>query len=149
MGESLEAQTGDPAGVRSLERKTLWLAPERIAHRDMPEVVEVMDGDRRLLLDRRPADGDDVVYNVIVVVFSDPPADRAKGVFDEVLKQLGVPSYREDEVLFGPYFEGNETPAIHNTSFRPGHAATERPPSRLLPSGYAACLGVSRTTPSA
>jgi hypothetical protein len=64
-----------------LERKTLWLAPEQIADRDVPEVVELMDGYKRLLLDTRPTDGDDVIYNVIVVVFSDLPADRAQGVF--------------------------------------------------------------------
>jgi hypothetical protein len=52
----------------SLERKTLWLAPEQIADRDVPEVVELMNGYKRLLLDTRPTDGDDVIYNVIVVV---------------------------------------------------------------------------------
>jgi hypothetical protein len=103
----------------SLERKTLWLAPERIADLDAPEVVELMSGYKRLLLDARPAEGDDVVYNVIVVVFTDLPADRAQGVFDEVLAQLAVPSYAEDGILFGPYYEGNEGTAIHNSSFRP------------------------------
>ena len=34
----------------SLERKTLWLAPEQIADRDVPEVVELMSGYKRLLL---------------------------------------------------------------------------------------------------
>jgi hypothetical protein len=46
-------------------------------------------------------------------------ADRAQGVFDDVLKQLAVPSYVEDGVLFGPYYEGNEGTAIYNSSFRP------------------------------
>jgi Domain of unknown function (DUF6875) len=68
----------------SLERKTLWLAPEQIADLDMPEVVERMSGYKRLLLDTRPTEGDDVIYNVIVVVFSDLSADRAQGVFDDV-----------------------------------------------------------------
>jgi hypothetical protein len=103
----------------SLERKTLWLAPEQIADRDAPEVVELMNGYRRRLLDTRPVDDDDVIYNVIVVVFSDLPADRAHGVFDEVLNQLAVPSYREDGILFGPYYEGNAGTAIYNSSFRP------------------------------
>jgi hypothetical protein len=103
----------------SLERKTLWLAPEQIADRDGPEVVELMDGYRRLLRDIRPADGHDVVYNVIVVVFTDLPADRAQSVFDDVLEQLAVPSYVEDGILFGPYYEGNEATAIYNSSFRP------------------------------
>jgi hypothetical protein len=103
----------------SLERKTLWLAPEQIADRDVPDVVELMNGYRRLLLDTRPTDGDEVVYNVIVVVFSDLPADRAQGVFDDVLQQLAVPSYVEDGILFGPYYEGHKGTALYNSSFRP------------------------------
>jgi hypothetical protein len=108
-----------PFVPESLERKTLWLAPEQIADQDVPAVVELMSGYKRLLLDTRPTDGDDVVYNVIVVVFSDLPADRAQGVFDEVLRQLAVPSYVEDGVLFGPYYEGNQGTALYNSSFRP------------------------------
>jgi hypothetical protein len=103
----------------SLERKTLWLAPEQIADRDVPEVVELMSGYKRLLLDTRPTEGDDVIYNVIVVVFTDLPAERAQGVFDEVLEQLAIPSYAEDGILFGPYYEGNEGTALYNPSFRP------------------------------
>jgi hypothetical protein len=102
----------------SLERKTLWLAPEQIADRKVPEVVEVMSGYKRLLLDTPPTE-DDVVYNVVVVVFTDLPADRAHGVFDDVLEHLAVPSYVEDGILFGPYYEGNEGTAIYNSSFRP------------------------------
>jgi hypothetical protein len=103
----------------SLDRKTLWLAPEQIAEQDVPEVVELMSGYKRLLLDARPSEGDDVIHNVIVVVFTDLSADRAQGVFDEVLKHLAVPSYVEDGILFGPYYEGNQATAIYNSSFRP------------------------------
>jgi hypothetical protein len=103
----------------SLERKTLWLAPEQIADRDVPEVVELMRGYKRLLLDTPPTEADDVVYNVIVVVFPDLPAERAQGVFDDVLKQLAVPSYVEDGILYGPYYEGNQGTAVYNSSFRP------------------------------
>lgn len=103
----------------SLERKTLWLAPEQIADRDVPEVVELMSGYKRLLLDTRPTEGDDVIYNVIIVVFTDLSADRAQGVFDDVLKHLAVPSYVEDGVLFGPYYAGNKGTAIYKSSFRP------------------------------
>jgi hypothetical protein len=103
----------------SLARGTLWLGPEQIADRDVPEVVELMSGYKRLLLDTRPTDGDDVIYNVIVVVFTDLPADRAQGVFDDVLQHLAIPSYVEDGILFGPYYEGNEGTAIYNSSFRP------------------------------
>jgi hypothetical protein len=73
-----------PFVPEALERKILWLAPERIADRDVPEVVELMSGYKRQLLDTRPTDGDDAGYKVIVVVFTDLSADRAQGVFDEV-----------------------------------------------------------------
>jgi hypothetical protein len=113
------AGTVCPFVPESLERKTLWLAPEQIADQDGPEVVELMSGYKRLLLDTGPTDGDDASYNVIVVVFSDLPADRAQGVFDEVLQQLAVRSYGEDGVLFGPYYQGHTGTAIYNSSFRP------------------------------
>jgi hypothetical protein len=102
----------------SLERKTLWLAPEQIADRSVPAVVELMNGYIRRLLDAQP-NGDDTKYKVIVVVFTDLSADRAQGVFDDVLQHLAVPSYAEDGVLFGPFYEGNEGTAIYNSSFRP------------------------------
>jgi hypothetical protein len=97
----------------SVERKTLWLAPERVGEAD---VVELMRGYKQLLLDR--ADGDDA-YDVIAVVFGDLPADRAQGIFGDVIEQLAVPSYVEDGVLFGPYYEGNEATALYNPGFRP------------------------------
>jgi hypothetical protein len=103
----------------SLERKTLWLAAEQIADRAMPEVAELMSGYKRLLLDTRPTEGADAIYNVIVVVFTDLSADRAQGGFADVLEHLAVPSYAEDGILFGPYYEGNEGTAQYNSSFRP------------------------------
>ena len=103
----------------SLERKTLWLAPEHIADRSAPDVVELMNGYVRRVLDAEPTDGGDTKYKVIVVVFTDLPADRAQGLFGDVLQQLAVPSYAEDGVLFGPFYEGNDGTAIYNSSFRP------------------------------
>ena len=98
----------------SVERKTLWLTPERVGEAN---VVELMRGYKRLLLEQ--ADGHDDVYDVIAVVFSDLPAERAQGVFGEVIEQLAVPSYAEDGVLFGPYYAGNEATALYNPGFRP------------------------------
>jgi hypothetical protein len=103
----------------ALERKILWLAPERIADLDMPDVIELMNGYQSLFLDAQPADGDDASYKVIVVVFSDLSADRAQGVFDEVLQRLAVPSYVEDGIVFGPFYEGHEGTALYNSNFRP------------------------------
>jgi Domain of unknown function (DUF6875) len=103
----------------SLERKVLWLAPEQIADRGEPDVIELVSGYKRLFLETQPTGGDDADYKVIVVVFTDLPADRAQGVFDDVLQHLAVPSYADDGILFGPYYEGNEGTAIYNSSFRP------------------------------
>ena len=103
----------------SLERKVLWLAPEQIAGRGQPEVVELVSGYKRLLLDTQPTGGDDASYQVIVIVFTDLPADRAPGVFGDVLQHLAVRSYADDGILFGPYYPGCETTAIHNQRFRP------------------------------
>jgi hypothetical protein len=103
----------------SLERKVLWLAPEQIADRGEPDAIELVSGYKRLFLETQPTGGDDADYKVIVVVFTDLSADRARGVFNDVLQQLALPSYAADGILFGPYYEGNEGPAIYNSSFRP------------------------------
>ncbi len=103
----------------SLERRVLWLAPEQIADRGEPDAIELMSGYKRLFLETQPTSGDDADYKVIVVVFTDLPADRAQGVFDNVLEHLAIPSYAHDGVLFGPYYEGNEVTAIYNSAFRP------------------------------
>jgi hypothetical protein len=103
----------------ALERKTLWLAPEHIGAGGVPEAVALMDGYRRLFLDTEPTEGDDAVYKVIVVIFTDLAAERAQGVFDGVLEQLALPSYAEDGIIFGPFYEGNQGGALYNASFRP------------------------------
>jgi hypothetical protein len=108
-----------PFVPEGLERKTLWLAPELIADQGVPDVVQLMNGYKRLLLDTQPTEGDDTNYRVIVVVFTDLSADRAQGVFDNVLQHLAVPSYVEDGIVFGPFYEGHEGTAIYNSSFRP------------------------------
>jgi hypothetical protein len=78
-----------------------------------------MDDYRRLLLAAPPAGADDEYPKVIAVVFSDLPADRARSIFDVVIQRLAPGSYRDDGVLYGPYYEGNEASAVHNPSFRP------------------------------
>jgi hypothetical protein len=103
----------------SLERKVLWLAPEQIADRGEPAAIELAGGYKRLFLQTQPTGGDDADYKVIVVVFTDLRADRAQGIFDNVLHHLAVPSYADDGILFGPYYEGNEGTAIYNPTFRP------------------------------
>ena len=103
----------------SLERKTLWLAPEHIAGHSGADVLQLINGYKTQFLHTQPIDGDGAKDKVIVVVFTDLPADRAQGVFGDVLQQLAVPSYVEDGILFGPFYEGNTGTAIYNSSFRP------------------------------
>jgi uncharacterized protein DUF6875 len=103
----------------ALERKTLWLAPAQIADRDAPAVVELMNGYKRLFVATQPTDGDDTIYKAIVVVFTDLSANRAKDLFGDVLQHLAVPSYTEEGILFGPFYQGNEGTAIYNSGFRP------------------------------
>jgi hypothetical protein len=108
-----------PFVPEALGRRTFWLAPEQIADRELPDVVELVSGYKRRFLDAEPAAGEDANYKVIVVVFTDVSAERARGVFDDVLEQLAVPSYADDGVVFGPFYEGHEGTAIYNDSFRP------------------------------
>jgi len=103
----------------ALEHQTLWLASEQIRDEGVPEVIELMSGYKRLFLDAQPTDGKDLDYKVIVVVFTDMPPERAQGVFDDVLQKLAAPSYVEDGIVFGAFYEGNPGTAIYNASFRP------------------------------
>lgn len=103
----------------SVERKTLWLAAEEIGDGDVPEVVELMDAYRRRFLETEPTGGADASYRVIVVVFPDLAAERAQTLLGGVLEQLALPSYAEDRISFGPFYEGNPGTALYNPSFRP------------------------------
>jgi hypothetical protein len=80
----------------SLERRTLWLAAEHVTALEVSEVVELMDGYKRLFLEVAPADSNDAIYKTIIVVFPDLPAERAGALFDGVLEQLADPSYVQD-----------------------------------------------------
>src|SRR3712207_3899527 len=98
-------ELGRPGSVcpfvpESVERQTLWLAAEQIGDGGVPHVVELMNGYKRRLLERGggPTDGDGTNYDVIVVVLTDLPAERAGGVFDDVLQHIAVPSYVEDGI---------------------------------------------------
>jgi len=108
-----------PFVPRSLERRTLWLAPEQVADRDVAEVVDLVNDYKSLLLAAEPLTGDEADYKVVVIVLTDLSADRAQGVLDDVLQQLAVPSYVEDGIVFGPFYDGHEGTAIYNPSFHP------------------------------
>jgi hypothetical protein len=107
-----------PFVPEAMQRKTLWLASEHIAGRSVADAVQLVNGYKTQLL-QQPFHGEGVNYHSIVVVFTDLSADRAKGLFDDVLEQLAVPSYVEDGLVMGGFYESNEATAIYNRSFRP------------------------------
>ena len=102
----------------AMQRKTLWLASEHMAGRSVADVVQLVNGYKTQLL-QQPFHGEGVNYNSIVLIFTDLSADRTKGLFDDVLKQLAVPSYVEDGLVMGGFYESNEATAIYNQKFRP------------------------------
>jgi len=102
----------------ALERALLCLAPERIAGRSVLEMVELMNGYKAVFLDAQ-RNGDDANNRSMVVVFTDLASDRAKDLFDGVLQHLSIPSYAEDGLVLGGFYEGNEGSAIYNPSLRP------------------------------
>ena len=48
-----------------------------------------------------------------------PAGGACRTLFDDVLDQLAEPSYEEDGILFGPFYDGNEGTALYNSEFRP------------------------------
>jgi hypothetical protein len=103
----------------ALEHKTLWLAAERSAGRKATDVIQLIDSYKRLLLTAQPVEGDDANNKSIVVVFTDLPAAQAKDFFNGVLQQIAVPSYADDGLVMGPFYEGNDGTALYNPNFRP------------------------------
>lgn len=103
----------------SVERRRMWLAPENIADGAAAHVIHVMDSYKRRLLDLGSRNDGDTNYDVVTVVFTDLPAERAPSLFDEVLGEIAVPSYAEDGIVFGPFYNGNQATAIYNNDFRP------------------------------
>jgi hypothetical protein len=101
------------------DHKTLWLAAERSAGKSTTDVIGLIDGYKRLLLAAQPLEGADANNKSIVVVFTDLPAARAKDFFGGALQQIGVPSYVDDGLVMGPFYEGNDGTAIYNANFRP------------------------------
>ncbi|GLS32520.1 hypothetical protein SAMN04488498_12220 [Mesorhizobium albiziae] len=108
-----------PFVPQACKRKTVWLAPERIADRSVLEIVQLIRVYQKLFLEAQPVDGDDATYKSIIVVFTDLSADRAKDLFDDVLQHFGVPSYAEDGLVLGGFYATNEGSALYNPSFRP------------------------------
>jgi hypothetical protein len=104
----------------AIARKSLWLAPERIAHLTVPQVLDLVDNYHKLLIRVEPAHGEDASYKALVVVFTDVTADRAKTYLEDAqLQQLKRVTYMKDGVVMGDFHERNEGSAIRNLNFQP------------------------------
>ncbi len=103
----------------SLDRRALWLAAEPLGDGGVPRLVEVLGRYKRQLLDVGPPEDGGTKYGVIVVIFPDLSAQDAPSLFSEALEQIAVPSFVEDGIVFGPFYDGNEGTAIYNEQFRP------------------------------
>ena len=104
----------------ALERKTLWLAPEHLSDRSVPDVAELMNRYRSILLRAQPTEGEGTSYKALVVVLTDLSAARASHYLDDVqIQNLKRLSYVEDGVVFGDFHARNEGAAIRNPSFQP------------------------------
>jgi len=103
----------------ALESHALWLAAERSEGRNTPDLIGVINGYQRRLFESEPVEGDAANLKSIFIVFPDLPAARAKDFFAGALDQIAVPSYVEDGLVMGPFYEGNEGTAIYNPDFRP------------------------------
>ncbi len=101
----------------ALELKALWLAPEHIAHHSVPDLIQLINDYKRLLLSAQPKDAHD---KAIVVVFTDVSPEQLKDFADDArIEQLKKRSYEEDGVVLGEFHQRNEGPAIHNARFHP------------------------------
>lgn len=108
-----------PFTAVAVERKTLWLAAERSAGLGTPELIQLIEGYKRLLLTNPPVDGEDAGNKSIVVVFPDLPAARAKDFIGAALERIGIPYYADDGLVMGPFYESNDGTALYNANFRP------------------------------
>jgi len=103
----------------AFEHGTLKLAAERIGGRGLPDVVQLINGYKKLFLNIQSDHDADANFKSVLIVFTDLSADRAKGFFDDVLQHLGAPSYVEDGLVLGGFYERNDGAAIYNPNFRP------------------------------
>lgn len=113
-----------PFVPRALERKTLWLAPERIAGGSVADVVQLVCGYRKLFLAAPPVDGEDAIYKSFVIVFSDLSGNHAENLFRDVLQHHAAPAYEQDGLVLGGFYPRNEGAAIYNPGFGPFRSPT-------------------------
>ena len=108
-----------PFTALALEHKTLWLAAERSAGRSREEVIDLIESYKRMLLTSQPVRGDLAGNRTIMVVFTDLPAPHAKDFIGGALEPIAIPSYVNDGLVMGPFYEGNDGAALYNPNFHP------------------------------
>jgi hypothetical protein len=109
-----------PFVPEAIERNTLWLTPEHLSDRSVPDVAELISRYKKVLLRAPPSEGNGVSYKAVVVVLTDVSAERAKTYMEDVqVRVLKRASYEEDGIVIGDFHARNEGPAIRNSGFRP------------------------------
>jgi hypothetical protein len=110
-----------PFTPEALMRETLWLAPESVAARTVPEIVGLVNEYKDLLLRAEPIQGPDTQYKAILIVLTDLPAVRAREYVDDAqMQRLNEPLYADEGVVLDPKFnETNDGSAIRNPNFHP------------------------------
>jgi hypothetical protein len=103
----------------ALQAKTLWLTPEHIAGKGPSDVIQLTKDYEQRLLSIPPTEGDAANFKTFVVVFSDLSPDRAKSVFDTVLKSVAKSSYADNGIVVGAFYKGNDGTALYNSAFEP------------------------------
>ena len=70
-----------------VERRSMWLAPERVGDRSVADLVQIVNG-------AQPGAVDDAICTAILVAFTDVSADRANDDLNDVRGQdLNRPAY--------------------------------------------------------
>ena len=100
-----------PFVPEGLERGTVWLVPEHIVDRTVPDLVRLMNDYKEQLVDAEPTEGDGVQYKAIMIVLTDLSADRAPDYLnDDQVQGLKQPAYADDGVVLGEFHRRTREP---------------------------------------
>ena len=109
-----------PFVPEALERRTLWLCAEHLGERGVPDLVELMNRYRQVLLRSEPSEGENRGCKALVIVLAGLSAARAKDYLDDPqVQELKRQCYVEDGVVIGDFHARNEGAAIRNPDFHP------------------------------
>jgi hypothetical protein len=103
----------------SLERRTLWLAPEQIGDSSVPAVVELMNGYVRRFLEAQPRDGDEAKDKVMSLFSPTCRLIVRKASLTTSWSRSQFRRMRKMESSSGRSTKATRGTALYNSSFRP------------------------------